>query len=64
MSIISTASPDPKLDTESMRIVPLKEAARLKGISEDTLRRHFKHLFVKVSTRRRGMRLKDVLATD
>jgi hypothetical protein len=64
MSSTSTASPDPKLDTESMRIVPIKEAARLKGISEDTLRRHYRHLFVKVSTRRVGMRLKDALSAD
>jgi hypothetical protein len=64
MSITSIASPDAKLDIEQMRIVPLKEAARLKGISEDTLRRHYRHLFVRVSPRRLGMRLKDVLATD
>jgi hypothetical protein len=61
VSITSTTSPD---QTESMRIVSLKEAARLKGISEDTLRRHYRHLFVRVSTRRLGMRLKDALATD
>lgn len=65
MSINSTAASDPKLDaTEGMRIIPLKKAAEMRGISEDTLRRHYRHLFVKVSTRRRGMRLKDVLATD
>jgi hypothetical protein len=63
MGITSTASLD-KLELENLRIVSLKEAARLGGISEDTLRRHFKHLFVRVSRRRIGMRLKDVLATD
>lgn len=60
----STAAPDAKLDIEQLRVISIKEAARLKGVSEDTLRRHYRHLFIRVSPRRIGMRLKDVLATD
>ena len=59
-----TESNTEKLEIEMERIAPLKEAARLKGISVDTLRRHYRHLFVKISPRRLGMRIRDALKTS
>jgi len=46
---------------ERLRIVPLAEAARLSGISEDGLRRHYSEKFIRLSPRRVGMRLSDAL---
>jgi hypothetical protein len=46
---------------EALRIVPLAEAARLSGLSEDTLRRRHSGRFVRLSERRVGMRLRDAL---
>jgi hypothetical protein len=46
---------------ECLRIVPLAEAARLSGISEDGLRRHYSDKLIKMSPRRVGMRLGDAL---
>jgi hypothetical protein len=43
------------------RIVPLKEAAELRGCSEDTIKRHHPDKIIKVSARRLGMRLADAL---
>jgi hypothetical protein len=63
MSTTSTAGPDP-LDVEGMRVVSIKEAARLRGVSEDTIRWTLKHRIVRLSPRRIGLRLRDVLATD
>jgi hypothetical protein len=52
----------PTLDPiEALRIVPLAEAVRLSGVSEDTLRRKHSHKFVRLSERRVGMRLRDAL---
>lgn len=48
-------------DLRLQQIVPLKEAARLRGVSEDTLRRHHADKIVKLSPRRTGMRLGDAL---
>ena len=48
------------LDLE--RIVPLAEAARLRSVSEDTLRRHNSDKIIQLSPRRQGMRLRDALA--
>jgi hypothetical protein len=39
----------------------LQEAARLRGVSIDTLKRHHRHQFIRLSERRLGMRLADVL---
>jgi hypothetical protein len=46
---------------ELARIVSLSEAAKILGISEDGLRRHYSHLFRRLSPRRVGIRLRDVL---
>jgi hypothetical protein len=42
---------------ELHRIVSLKEAARLRGESQDNLKRHNKDKIVRLSTRRLGMKL-------
>jgi hypothetical protein len=47
---------------EGQRIVPLKEAARMAGVSVDTLRKHYRHLIVRVGPKRVGMKLASVLA--
>jgi hypothetical protein len=46
---------------ERLRIVSLSEAARLAGVSEDHLRRHFSEKFIKLGPRRIGMRQGDAL---
>ena len=46
---------------ELERQVPLKEAARLAGVSVKTLDRHYRHLIRRPSPRRRTMKLRDVL---
>jgi hypothetical protein len=51
-------------DLESQRIVSLQEAARLKGVSVDTLTRNFRSKLVKRGTCRLGMRLGDALNSD
>jgi hypothetical protein len=43
------------------RIVPLAEAARLMGVSEDTIRRHNGDKIIQLSPRRQGMRVRDAL---
>ena len=47
---------------ERRRIVTLKEAVRLSSLSEDTIRRRHPNKIIKLSPRRCGMRLEDVLA--
>jgi hypothetical protein len=54
-------STDVKLAVEMRRIVPLPEAAKLCRLSTDTLRRRHRNLFVRLSPRRIGMRIGDVL---
>ncbi len=44
-----------------MRIVSLKEAARLRGVSVDSLKRNCSEKILTLSPRRRGMRLADAL---
>jgi hypothetical protein len=46
---------------ERLRIVTMAEAARLAGLSEDSLRRHYSSKIIKLSPRRDGMRLEDAL---
>lgn len=46
---------------ERLRIVPLAEAARLAGISQDGLLRHHRDKIIKLSPRRLGMRQGDAL---
>jgi hypothetical protein len=43
------------------RIAPLEEAARLRGVSEDTLKRTDRDRIIKLSPRRLGMRVRDAL---
>jgi hypothetical protein len=47
---------------ELEKIVTLAEAAELAGLSEDGLRRHHSHLIRRLSPRRVGMKLRDVLS--
>jgi hypothetical protein len=46
---------------ELHRIVSMEEAARVSGVSDDTLRRHHRDKIVRMSPRRIGMRLGDAL---
>jgi hypothetical protein len=46
---------------ELRRIVSLKEASRLSGLSIDTLKRRHAAKIIKLSPRRCGMRLEDAL---
>ena len=46
---------------EQMRIVSMREAARLSGLSAETLRRHHRDKVLQLSPRRQGMRLRDAL---
>jgi hypothetical protein len=46
---------------ELQRIVDLKEASRLSGLSIDSLKRHYRSKFVRLSERRFGMRVADAL---
>jgi hypothetical protein len=49
---------------ELARIVPLAEAARLSGMSEDTLRRHYRDKLIQLTAHRLGMRIRDALLLD
>jgi hypothetical protein len=54
--------PLPELSPLEMhRVVSLNEAARLAGISDDTLRRRHPDKIVRISPRRVGMRVGDAL---
>jgi hypothetical protein len=46
---------------ELQRIAPLSEAARLSGLSIDSLKRHYRDKFIQLSERRFGMRVGDAL---
>jgi hypothetical protein len=48
-------------DLELERIIPLSQASKLSGISEDGWRRHYGHLIRRLSTRRIGVKLRDAL---
>jgi hypothetical protein len=48
-------------EIELERIVSLQEAARLRNISIDTLRRRHREKIIQISPRRQGMRLRDAL---
>jgi len=49
-------------ERELDRIVSLAEAAKLRNVSTDTLKRRFPNKIIVISPRRRGMRLRDALA--
>jgi hypothetical protein len=49
---------------ELERIAPLAEAARLRGVSEDTLRRTSPQKIVQLAPRRLGMRVKHALMLE
>lgn len=48
------------LDLE--RRIPVPEAARIKGISEDTFRRTYPELIEQLSERRQGVKVKNAIA--
>jgi hypothetical protein len=48
-------------ELERKRIVSLKEAAHLRGVSVDTLKRQYSHKILQLSPRRKGMRIGDAL---
>ncbi len=49
---------------ERERIAPLNEAARLRGVSVETLLRTDREKIIQLGPRRRGMRVKDALLLD
>jgi hypothetical protein len=54
---------DPKLSPlELMRVAAMPEIERLTGLSHHVIKRHYADKIVRVSPRRIGMRIKDVLA--
>ncbi len=50
------------MEVKLQRIISIAEAAQLRCVSPDTFKRLHSNLIVKLSERRRGVRLKDVLA--
>jgi hypothetical protein len=53
---------DPPDWVELQRVVDLKEASRLSGLSIDTIKRRHASKIIELSPRRRGMRLGDALS--
>jgi hypothetical protein len=49
---------------ELERIVCVPEASKLKGVSPATFKRHYSHLIRKLSPRREGVKLRDLLKED
>ena len=55
---MSKRQDEPELSAlELLRIASMKEAARLAGVSERTLRRNYADRILQVSERRQGMRV-------
>jgi hypothetical protein len=46
---------------ELERMLTLDEVAKFRGLSKDSIRRHYRHLIRRLSPRRRGMNLRDAL---
>jgi len=46
---------------ELNRIIPLKQAAEIRGVSVDTIRRRNPEIILQLSPRRVGVRLRDAL---
>jgi hypothetical protein len=60
----SSAAP-PKLTARELEsYISPRQAAKLKGISEDTFRRHYRPIIKKMSPRRNGVKLGDLLSAD
>ena len=49
-------------DLELQRVITLREAAEISGISLDTIRRRYPQIIIKLSPRRVGVRLRDALS--
>jgi hypothetical protein len=49
------------LEMERRRMIPVPQAAEMKAISEDSFRRHFKHLIRQITPRRQGVMLGDLI---
>jgi DeoR/GlpR family transcriptional regulator of sugar metabolism len=59
-----TNDSDSLRDRELDRVVSMQEAARLMGISPETIRRRYREKVLQLSERRQGMRLRDALRLD
>jgi hypothetical protein len=58
-----SADQEPQLSPlELMRVAGMAEIERLTGLSHDVITKHYADKLVRVSPRRIGMRIKDVLA--
>ena len=55
------ARPELPSDLTRLRMVSLREAAEIRGVSVDGFRRHFGHLVRRVSPRRLAVRVGDLL---
>jgi hypothetical protein len=44
--------------------VTVKEAAKIKGLSQDTFERHYRHIIKKASERRCNVKLRDLLTAE
>jgi hypothetical protein len=53
---------DLRPDLELQRVIPLRQAGEVAGISADTIRRRYPEIIVQLSPRRIGVRLRDALA--
>jgi hypothetical protein len=56
----STHTPNPTW-IELERILPLKEASIVSGLSQDSLKRHHAQKIIRLGPRRLGMRVRDAL---
>jgi predicted DNA-binding transcriptional regulator AlpA len=54
--------PEQLRELEPMRVIMLPEVAKLLGISVSTVIRNFPEQIIRISPRRRGMRVRDILA--
>jgi hypothetical protein len=65
MTNSATAQTMPTLTAlELERHVSPRDAAEIKGISEDTFRRHYGHIIEKMSPRRDGVKLRKLLTAE
>jgi hypothetical protein len=60
----NTVSPTALSSIELERHISVPEAAKFKGISPDTFKRHYRHLIRKVSPRRNVVKVRDLLAVE